>query len=55
MMGKEMLKCPSCRSYGLREECPCGGARITVVPAKYSPEDKYARYRRKYKELHGSK
>ena len=47
-----MLKCPSCDSYGLTEECSCGGTRHTPKPPKYSPEDKYASYRRKYKELH---
>lgn len=46
----EILKCRSCGSYGLGAGCPCGGLRITVNPPKYSPEDKYAHYRRKYKE-----
>lgn len=48
----EILKCTACASYGLSEACPCGGQRITVLPPKYSPEDKYASYRRKYKEMH---
>ncbi len=48
-----ILKC-SCGSYGLSEECPCGGRRCRVLPPKYSPEDKYAAYRRKYKEEHGA-
>jgi rRNA maturation protein Nop10 len=34
-------------------ECSCGGKRISVLPPKYSPEDKYASYRRKYKEMNG--
>jgi H/ACA ribonucleoprotein complex subunit 3 len=41
-----MHKCPACGKYTLGEECPnCGGATITVHPAKYSPDDRYARYR----------
>ncbi len=49
-----ILKCPSCGSYGLSEQCPCGGTRISPKPPKWSPEDKYGAYRRKYKELHAS-
>jgi rRNA maturation protein Nop10 len=46
-----ILKCPSCSSYGLSEKCKCGETRTKPKPPKYSPEDKYADYRRKYKEL----
>jgi H/ACA ribonucleoprotein complex subunit 3 len=48
----EILKCERCKSYGLSEICSCAGKRIPVHPPKYSPEDKYAAYRRKYKEEH---
>jgi len=48
----QILRCPSCGSYGLKEACSCGSTRIAPRPPKYSPEDKYADYRRKYKELH---
>ncbi|MCD6589644.1 ribosome biogenesis protein [Candidatus Woesearchaeota archaeon] len=41
-----ILKCQNCGSYGLREQCSCGGKRIKVKPAKYSPIDPYAKYRR---------
>jgi H/ACA ribonucleoprotein complex subunit 3 len=44
-----ILKCRGCGSYGLTEECECGEKRIRPVPAKYSPEDKYAEYRRRAK------
>ena len=30
----------------MKEQCVCGGKAVAVIPAKYSPEDKYAKYRR---------
>ncbi|MDD9952793.1 MAG: ribosome biogenesis protein [Candidatus Woesearchaeota archaeon] len=47
-----ILKCPSCKEYGLQEACSCGEKRLRVLPPKYSPEDKYGKYRRQYKETH---
>jgi rRNA maturation protein Nop10 len=30
----------------MEAKCPkCSGAAVVAVPAKYSPDDKYARYR----------
>ena len=43
------MKCPKCKSYGLIEDCECGSKRVEPKPMKYSPEDKYASYRRKAK------
>ena len=41
-----MLRCTQCRTYTLSEKCnKCGGKAVTVHPARYSPDDKYARYR----------
>lgn len=41
-----MLKCTSCGRYTLSDKCPsCGQMTSTVHPARYSPDDKYARYR----------
>lgn len=41
-----MLKCVDCSRYTISEKCPhCGGKTVTVHPARYSPDDKYARYR----------
>ena len=41
-----MLKCTQCGRYTLSEACPsCGGKTVTAHPARYSPDDKYARYR----------
>ena len=48
---KHILKCPNCHSYGITEECTCGHKRIEPKPPKYSPEDKYGRYRREAKKL----
>jgi rRNA maturation protein Nop10 len=45
-----LLKCNKCSSYGLEERCSCGGTRSKPKPPKYGPEDKYADYRRKFKE-----
>lgn len=48
----QILKC-SCGAYGLSERCTCGGKRVSPKPPKWSPEDRYGSYRRKYKELYG--
>ncbi|MFA6072494.1 MAG: nucleolar RNA-binding Nop10p family protein [Candidatus Woesearchaeota archaeon] len=42
-----ILKCESCGNYSINDVCSCGMKRQKVAPAKYSPEDKYAEYRRK--------
>lgn len=45
-----LRKCPACRRYTLRAQCPvCGGTTLMPIPAKYSPDDKYGEYRRKLK------
>jgi H/ACA ribonucleoprotein complex subunit 3 len=39
-------KCSVCDRYTLKCLCPkCNTATIDPHPAKYSPDDKYARYR----------
>jgi len=44
-------KCFSCEIYTLKEKCPkCGKKTRTPHPPKFSPEDKYGKYRRKAKE-----
>ena len=41
-----MQKCANCGRYTLADKCPsCGGDTVTVHPARYSPDDRYARYR----------
>jgi len=40
--------CPRCREYTLKDECPiCQAGTKVPVPPRYSPEDRYGRYRRK--------
>jgi H/ACA ribonucleoprotein complex subunit 3 len=39
-------KCSACNRYTLGRICPkCNAATIDPHPAKYSPDDKYVRYR----------
>jgi Predicted Zn-ribbon RNA-binding protein len=46
-MKMKMKKCRSCGEYTLKDKCPyCGGDLGVVYPPKYSPEDKYGKYRR---------
>ncbi|MGV8150657.1 MAG: nucleolar RNA-binding Nop10p family protein [Candidatus Woesearchaeota archaeon] len=47
---KHILRCPECESYGLKEECDCGGKRIECRPPKLNSEDKYGHYRRMAKD-----
>ena len=46
---KHISLCLECREYTMKEE-HCGKKTSSVKPPKYSPEDKYAKYRRKAKE-----
>ncbi len=42
-----LRKCPKCNTYTLKEVCPvCGTRTVSAHPPRYSPVDKYARYRR---------
>ena len=46
------MKCPKCETFTMEEKCPkCSSVTIKPRPAKFSIEDKYAKYRRKAKEL----
>lgn len=44
-----ILKCEKCGKYSMKELCACGGRAVSVKPARYSPDDKYAELRRKVK------
>ncbi len=46
-----LLKCSKCNEYTLKETCQiCGGIAINPKPAKFSPEDRYGKYRRMLKK-----
>lgn len=47
---RHILKCKKCSKYLFSDKCECGGEAIENKPPKYSPEDKYADYRRRVKE-----
>ena len=42
-----LRRCRGCGRYGLHARCPaCGGETATPHPARYSPQDRWAKYRR---------
>lgn len=46
----KLRKCEKCKRYTLKERCPvCGAQTISAHPPKFSPEDKYGKWRRKAK------
>ena len=50
-MSKEILYCQNCKSYTLSEMCKiCSNKTESPKPAKFSPLDKYGKYRRLYKK-----
>ena len=50
-MSKEILYCDDCKKYSLKEICSvCDKKTRTPKPAKFSPLDKYGKYRRLYKK-----
>ncbi|NHI89047.1 MAG: RNA-protein complex protein Nop10 [Candidatus Thorarchaeota archaeon] len=46
-----LFKCSKCGQYTLEQQrCPtCGGSVFSPKPPRYSPQDKYGKYRRKAK------
>jgi H/ACA ribonucleoprotein complex subunit 3 len=45
-----MRKCTVCKVYTFKATCPkCNGKSINPEPPKYSPENKYGKYRRMFK------
>ena len=47
---EHIFKCTECNKYTMKEVCSCGQKTIDSRPPKYSPEDKYGKYRREAKE-----
>ena len=51
-MKVEILQCVKCKEYSLKKTCQkCGGSCLSNKPAKYSPLDKWGKYRRMAKGL----
>lgn len=45
-MKPQIRRCAECGRYTLKPACPaCGGATGSAHPARFSPDDKYMRYR----------
>ncbi|AGO60743.1 MULTISPECIES: RNA-protein complex protein Nop10 [Ferroplasma] len=43
--------CPSCKLYTMNDICSnCGTATVMAIPMKYSPADKFQKYRIKLLE-----
>ena len=45
-MRSSMRRCPKCGRYSLEMRCSCGCDTVTAHPPKYSPDDRYGKYRR---------
>ena len=42
----QLRRCPECAAYTMKEACPkCDAPTALAHPAKFSPDDKYSRYR----------
>ncbi len=56
-MTESLLKiCRGCGRYTLAESCPeCGGRTSNPHPARFSPQDRWGRYRRMLMESQGSR
>lgn len=49
-----LRRCPGCGEYTLEDHCTrCGRSTERAGPARYSPEDRYGRYRRALKREAG--
>ena len=41
-----MRRCPNCGRYTFKETCPvCGGKTVVPHPPRFSPEDRFVKYR----------
>ncbi|HOT04085.1 MAG TPA: RNA-protein complex protein Nop10 [Methanolinea sp.] len=49
-MSGRLRRCPRDRTYTLQDNCPaCGGPTVSAHPARFSPDDRYGKYRREMK------
>ncbi|RME54705.1 ribosome biogenesis protein [Candidatus Woesearchaeota archaeon] len=50
-MSNHIYYCNKCKEFSMEKICPkCKSVTLSVKPAKYSPEDKWGKYRRMAKE-----
>jgi H/ACA ribonucleoprotein complex subunit 3 len=48
----KLRKCNKCDMYTLKDMCPrCGSSTTHPYPPKFSPNDKYGKYRRELKKI----
>lgn len=47
---RDIMHCPVCKKHTMNDVCDCTMNTMPVAPVRYSPQDKYASYRRKAKE-----
>ncbi len=51
-MKSNILVCPECKRYSMADTCPeCDARTNTPHPSRFSPEDRYGKYRRELKAL----
>ncbi|UCE73344.1 MAG: RNA-protein complex protein Nop10 [Methanomassiliicoccales archaeon] len=41
-----LRKCEECGRYTLKDKCSCGNMTIVPQPARFSPQDRFGKYRR---------
>ena len=46
---RHIFKCISCNKYTMKEICGCGNKGLIARPLKYTPDDRFVRYRREAK------
>ena len=52
-MKTKIMKCFECDRYTLKNECDvCGTSTTMTCPPRFSPEDRYGKYRRMLKNEH---
>ncbi|MEM3444732.1 MAG: RNA-protein complex protein Nop10 [Thermoplasmata archaeon] len=51
-MSSYIRKCRACGEYTLKENCPiCRAPTVSPHPFRFSPEDRYGKYRRALKSI----
>ena len=52
LMRTKIKRCVSCGKYTLEDICPsCGAKTVNPLPPRFSPTDRYGRYRRMLKRM----